>query len=150
MVPELVQGRFHARRLLADYNFSPIAKDATVDSLVSERAEKLKGLFGKVGDGVFIEPPLQVDYGCNISVGKQFYANFNCVMLDCSLITIGDRVMFGPNVSIYTAGHEVDIESRRRGEEFAHEVSIGDDCWIGGGVSFLILNPILLDFMGTR
>lgn len=83
-------------------------------------------------DEAYIEPPFIVDYGCNISVGKRFYANFNLTIVDCGIVTIGDRVMFGPNVSIYAATHETEVQSRRDNIEYAKPVVIGDDCWVGG------------------
>ena len=92
----------------------------------------LKEIMGHVGEGTFIEPPFQIDYGANVSLGKRFYANFNLTILDCSLVTIGNRVMFGPNVSIFAATHETEVESRRQDIEYGRPVTIGDDCWIGG------------------
>ncbi|KIV85176.1 hypothetical protein PV11_00906 [Exophiala sideris] len=94
--------------------------------------ESSSAVIGKVGDDVYLEPPLFLDYGCNIKLGDQIYANFNLTILDCSLVTIGNRVMFGPNVSIYAATHETDVQSRRDNIEYARPVTIGDDCWIGG------------------
>lgn len=78
-----------------------------------------------------------VDYGCNISFGDRFYANFNLTILDCGLVTIGDRVMCGPHVSIFAATHETEVQSRRDNIEYAKPVIIGDDCWIGGHVIIL-------------
>lgn len=89
------------------------------------------------GDEIFIEPPFYFDYGCNIKLGERVYANFNLCILDCGLVTVGDRVMFGPNVSIYAATHETDVQSRRDNIEYAKPVVIGDDCWIGGHVVIL-------------
>lgn len=98
----------------------------------------LKEIVGAVSDDeVFIEPPFYVDYGCNIRLGARFYANFNLTILDCGLVTIGDRVMFGPNVSIYAATHETDVQSRRDNIEYAKPVVVGDDCWVGGNVVIL-------------
>jgi len=89
------------------------------------------------GDDAFIEPPFSIDYGANIRIGARFYANFNLTILDCGLVTIGDRVMMGPNVSIFAATHETEVQSRRDNIEFARPVVIGDDCWIGGHVVIL-------------
>lgn len=75
MAPELVNGRFRARRLMSKYN-THFPDDATVESLFVERRELLKQMFGKVGKDAYIEPPLNIDYGCNISVGDSFYSNF--------------------------------------------------------------------------
>ncbi|THY86866.1 hypothetical protein D6C92_08294 [Aureobasidium pullulans] len=135
-VPELLTGRFRARKLASQYN-APIPEEMTEDELMSKRAEILKKFFGSLGKNSCIEPPLNVDYGCNILVGDDFYSNFGLTILDCCLVEIGDRVMFGPNVSILSATHQTDVQSRRDGVEFALPVFIGDDCWIGGNVSIL-------------
>ncbi|KAK2616222.1 hypothetical protein QQS21_000854 [Conoideocrella luteorostrata] len=136
LVKELVDGRFRARRIMHKYN-SHFPDDATPDSLVADREGILKQLFGKVGTGAYIEPPLNIDYGCNISVGDNFYSNFNLVILDCGLVKIGDRVMFGPFVSIFAATHETGVQSRRDGVEYASSVEIGNDCWIGGNTTIM-------------
>lgn len=136
LAPELVQGRFRARRLMHKYN-NTFPDDATPDSLVADRRVLLKQMMGSIGDDAFIEPPVNIDYGCNISIGKSFYSNFNLVILDCGLVTIGDRVMFGPFVSIFAATHEVGVQSRRDGVEYARPVTIKDDCWIGGNVTIM-------------
>ncbi|KAK0386446.1 hypothetical protein NLU13_6282 [Sarocladium strictum] len=134
--PELVQGRFRARKLMHKYN-NTFPDDATPESLVADREALLKQIMGSVGENPFIEPPLNIDYGCNISIGKNFYSNFNLVILDCGLVTIGDRVLFGPYVSIFAATHETGVQSRRDGVEYARPVTIGDDCWIGGNVTIM-------------
>ncbi|KAM0809785.1 putative Maltose/galactoside acetyltransferase domain-containing protein [Seiridium cardinale] len=111
--------------------------DATPDSLQNDRLEMLRGIMGGVGNETFIEPPISIDYGCNIILGDNFYSNFNLVILDCGLVTIGNRVLFGPFVSIFAATHETEVQSRRDGIEYAKPVSIGDDCWIGGNVTIM-------------
>ncbi|RDW95120.1 hypothetical protein BP5796_00883 [Coleophoma crateriformis] len=136
LAPELVTARHRARRLAIKYN-TDFPDDAIPESLESDRAAKLQEMFGSVGKGVYIEPPFFIDYGCNISVGDGFYANFNMTILDCGFVTIGDRTMFGPNVSIYAATHETGVQSRRDGVEYAREVIIGNDCWIGGHVTIM-------------
>lgn len=83
----------------------------------------------------YIEPPFRCDYGSNIKVGKNFYANFNCVILDVAEVHIGDNVLLAPNVQLYTAGHPLDVKSRvEEGVEFGHPIHIGDNAWLGGGV----------------
>lgn len=72
------------------------------------------------------------DYGWNISMGHNFYANYNLVILDCAKVTFGDHCLLGPNVQIYTATHPLDAERRRDGTESAKPITIGDDCWLGG------------------
>ncbi|KAJ4362159.1 hypothetical protein N0V95_001507 [Ascochyta clinopodiicola] len=140
--PELEQARFKARAFA--HRFNTWFPDASTDPskgfqvLAAERLKLLQGIIGHLGDDeVFIEPPFNIDYGCNISLGKRFYANFNLTILDCSLVTIGDRCMFGPNVSIFAATHESEVQSRRENIEYGRPVVIGDDCWIGGNVVIL-------------
>ena len=91
----------------------------------------VKELLGK-SDGAFINPPFYCDYGKNIEVGKNFFANYNCTILDVGKVVIGDNCLFGPNVSIYTAGHPVHPASRNTLYEYGEDVSIGDNVWIGG------------------
>ncbi len=81
-----------------------------------------------------METPFYCDYGYNIEVGDNFYANFGCVILDVNRVTIGDNVLLAPNVQIYTAGHPVDPEKRLTGKEYGKPVFIGNNVWIGGGV----------------
>lgn len=99
--------------------------------------EILKNIFGKTGEGFFVEPGIKFDYGFNIEVGKNFFANYNLTILDSCKVTIGDNCMIAPNVSIYTATHPLDIKSRNSGYEFAKPVVIGDNVWIGGNVVIL-------------
>ena len=137
--PDLSKARFKARAWAHRYNsyFPPEDTNPDFESLAKERATMLKAILGKCSDDVFIEPPFAIDYGCNISLGARFYANFNLTILDCSIVTIGDRVMFGPNVSIFAATHETEVQSRREDIEYGKPVVIGNDCWIGGHVVIL-------------
>ncbi|CUN91729.1 sugar O-acetyltransferase [Clostridium disporicum] len=96
--------------------------------------EMIKNILGKTGEEVFIEQPFRCDYGKNIEVGNNFFANYNCVILDVAKVTIGENVMFAPNVSIYTAGHPIHPESRNSGYEYGIPVTIGDNVWVGGNV----------------
>ncbi|RTZ45659.1 sugar O-acetyltransferase [Candidimonas sp. SYP-B2681] len=96
------------------------------------RSEILIELFGAETDA-FIQPPFFCDYGANISLGKKVFINFNCVILDVAPVTIGDYVLFGPNVQVYTATHPISAAERRLGLEYGKSVSIGSDVWIGGG-----------------
>ncbi|OLQ92935.1 maltose acetyltransferase [Vibrio panuliri] len=87
------------------------------------------------GEDAFLEPPFRCDYGTNIKTGKNFYANFNCVVLDIAEVKIGDNVLFAPNVQLYTAGHPLDVKGRvEEGVEFGKPITIGDNVWLGGGV----------------
>lgn len=105
--------------------------DVDFEYLQAERTKQLQQVIGKVGKEVYLEPPLHLDYGCNVKIGDRVYANFNLTILDCSLVTIGDRTLFGPNVSILTATHETDVQSRVDNIEYAYPIVIGNDCWIG-------------------
>ena len=97
----------------------------------NETESILKNILGKAGDGVYIEQPFHCDYGKHIEVGKNFYANYNLVILDVAKVTIGDCVMCGPNVSIYTAGHPLHPEARNSLYEYGIAVTIGSNVWIG-------------------
>ena len=96
----------------------------------------IQALFNRTGKGTYIEAPLHVDYGFNITVGSNFYCNFGCVLLDCSTITIGDNVFLAPGVQILTATHPIDAVERRS-VEFALPVEIGNDVWIGANALIL-------------
>lgn len=103
-----------------------------------ERQELLKKIIGKMGENATIEQPFRCDYGKNIFVGDHFFANYNAVFLDCGKITIGNHVMFGPNVSLYAAGHPIHPTSRNSGYEYGLPITIGDNVWLGGSV---VVNP---------
>lgn len=96
-------------------------------------ARIVKELLGK-SEGAFINPPFYCDYGSHIEVGKNFFANYNCTILDVAKVTIGDNCLFAPNVSIYTAGHPVHPDTRNTMYEYGISVSIGDNVWVGGNV----------------
>ena len=100
--------------------------------------ELIKDILGKTGDNVFIEQPFHCDYGKNIEVGNNFFANYNCTILDVGKVIIGENVQFAPNVSIYTAGHPIHPESRNSGYEYGIGITIGDNVWLGGNV---VVNP---------
>ncbi len=93
----------------------------------------VKELLGK-SEKAFINPPFYCDYGTHIEVGKNFFANYNCTILDVAKVRVGDNCLLAPNVSIYTAGHPIHPVSRNSGYEFGKEVVIGDNVWIGGNV----------------
>lgn len=96
----------------------------------------VKELFGK-SEGAFLNPPFYCDYGSHIEVGKNFFANYNCTIIDVAKVTIGDNCQMAPNVAIYTAGHPVHPVSRNSMYEYGIEVSIGDNVWIGGNTVIL-------------
>lgn len=128
--PELVADRTRAREITEEYNRTAPADDGRRTALLEE-------LFGTVESGQ-VEPPFRCDYGYNIHVGTDFYANFDCVLLDVCPITIGRNCLLGPGVHIYTATHPRDPEERAQGLEYGAPVTVGDDVWIGGRA---VLNP---------
>jgi maltose O-acetyltransferase len=122
---ELSALRQRARGLLARFNHTgPEAFD--------ERRALLQQLFAAFGEGSVVTPTFQCDYGFNISVGRNAFFNFDCVLLDCNRIDIGDDVLFGPGVHVYTATHPLEAQARRAGVELARPVSIGAGVWLGG------------------
>ena len=95
--------------------------------------EVLGELLPHASDECLIRPPFYCDYGYSLFIGRGVFINFNCVMLDGAPIRIGDHVLIGPAVQIYTFTHPMDFEQRRRPVESCRPVTVGDDCWIGGG-----------------
>lgn len=127
----LSEERLDSRMKIYEFNHcSPLEKE--------KQQKLLREILGKTGNDISIEAPFHCDYGYNIEVGENFYANFNCVILDVGKVTIGNNVMFAPNVSIYTAGHPIHPDSRNSGYEYGIAVSIGDNVWVGGNV---VINP---------
>lgn len=120
----LMRMRIHARSLMQVYNQTAYDK--------AQREMLLKHILGKTGSNIDIQTPFYIDYGCHIEVGDNFYANFNCVFLDCNFIKMGNNVFLGPNVQIYTAHHPVIAAERIKGPELATCITIGDNVWIGG------------------
>ena len=97
----------------------------------------LRGLLGSHGKNFHVNQPFRCDYGCNIHIGENFFANFNLTILDEAEVRIGDNSFIGPNVSIFTACHPLDAASRDTGVEWAEPVTIGDSVWIGGNATIL-------------
>lgn len=127
---ELLAERERAKEMLFDYNrLRPSQKE--------ERLRLLTRLLGKAGENLIIEPPFACDYGYNIEVGDNFYANVNLVILDGAKVTIGDNVFLAPGVGIYTAGHPLDAVRRNQGLEYAYPIRIGNNVWVGAGVHIL-------------
>lgn len=127
---ELEKERERAKDLLFDFNH-------TRPSEGTKRSQIIKQLFYSVGENVWIEPPFSCDYGYNITVGDNFYANTNCTILDCAKVTIGNHVLLGPNVGLYTPNHAIDVNERNVGYEQSLPITIGDNVWIGGSVTIL-------------
>lgn len=128
---ELVRDRVNARRLTRLYN-------ETLETEFGVRTELLQELFGTVGKGAYVEPTFRCDYGYNIHVGDNFYANFDCVFLDVCEIRIGNNCFIAPGVHVYTATHPLNAKERTSGAEFGKPVVIGDNVWIGGRA---VINP---------
>ncbi|TNV20641.1 maltose O-acetyltransferase [Buttiauxella sp. B2] len=127
---QLRDDRIYARHLIHRFNHTAPDEKAV-------RAQLLGQLLGQSGDA-YIEPSFRCDYGYNIYLGKNFYANFDCVILDVCPVHIGDNCMLAPGVHIYTATHPLDAETRNSGVEFGKPVTIGNNVWIGGRA---IINP---------
>ncbi|MBI6923145.1 MULTISPECIES: sugar O-acetyltransferase [Pseudomonas] len=108
-----------------------------VELTAQARHALLAGHFGHAGEGVVLRAPFYCDYGYNISVGRNTFMNFNCVILDVLPVHIGEDCQIGPNVQIYTADHPLDPQLRRTGLESGRPVSIGNNVWIGGGAIIL-------------
>lgn len=136
---ELVQLREAAWKLVHTFNTSSPEEG-------EKRKRILRQLLGAMGKGSEIKQPFYCDYGSQISVGDGFFANYDCVILDCNKVNIGDGVLLGPKVQIYTATHPLYATSRQEGWEAAHPISIGDNVWIGGGA---IINPGIRIGTGT-
>ncbi|WP_324757993.1 sugar O-acetyltransferase [Haloarcula sp. GH36] len=129
--PELVAERERARELTRAYNRTDPGADG-------RRRELLDTLFGSIGESIVVEPPVRCDYGEQIHVGDDFFANFGCVFLDICRIEFGDRCLLGPGVQVYAATHSLDPAERAAGIEYGKPVTVGDDVWMGGQA---VLNP---------
>ena len=123
---ELAEDRRKAKKLLHQLN-------VTEYLMTDKAAGVLRELLPNAPKDLYIEPPFHCDYGYNIHCGNRVYFNVNCVVLDVMPVTIGSYVLFGPGVQIYTATHPIDAKIRRS-KALAKPVTIGSDCWIGGGV----------------
>lgn len=128
---ELREEFIRARKLTRLFN-------KTTEEEVDYRRKLLKELFGGIGENLYIEPTFKCDYGSNIYVGENFYANFDCIILDVCEVRIGNNCMMAPRVCIYTATHPIDPIERISGYEYGKPVNIGDNVWIGGSS---VINP---------
>lgn len=116
---------------LYDYN-------ATRPTEGDKRQKMLKEMFAEIGEGCYIEPPFHANWGGkHVHFGKKVYANFNLTMVDDTHIYVGDNVMFGPNVTVATAGHPILPELRKKEYQYNMPVKIGNNCWLGAGVIVL-------------
>ncbi|MDO4944933.1 MAG: sugar O-acetyltransferase [Ruminococcus sp.] len=126
----LAEERLECKKKIYEYNHLPPER-------WGERTDLIKNILGSTGENIHIEEPFRCDYGSNIEVGENFFANYNLTVLDVGKVTIGDNVQIAPNVSIYTAGHPVHPDSRNSGYEYGIDISIGDNVWIGGSTCIL-------------
>jgi len=127
---ELENDRLKAKDLCYEYN-------TIKPSNLREREQIICNLFSKTKGDFRIEQPFWCDYGYNIEIGQNFYANHNLVILDGNKVTFGDNVFIGPNCAFYTAGHPLDAETRNKGLEYAKPIKIGNNVWFGGNVIVL-------------
>ncbi|WP_235069604.1 sugar O-acetyltransferase [Turicibacter sp. TJ11] len=103
-----------------------------------KRAELLKEMFAEIGEGCYIEPPLHANWGGHhVHFGNYVYANFNLTLVDDTHIYVGNHVMFGPNVTLATAGHPIHPELRKKQAQFNAPITIGSNVWIGAGAIIL-------------
>ena len=128
--PQLIAERLEGKEKCRDYN------DLRPTD-VEGRTKLLHDILGKIEGDIAIEQPFNCDYGYNISTGKNFFANFNLVILDEAPVTFGDNVFIAPNCAFYTAGHPLDPVERNKGLEYARPITVGHNVWIGGNVCVL-------------
>ena len=126
----LAEERMENKKRIYRYNLLP-------PESVQEQDELIKEILGKTGENVHIEAPFHCDYGYNIEVGENFFANYNLTVLDVGKVRIGKNAQIAPNVSIYTAGHPIHPDSRNTGYEYGIEITIGDNVWLGGNVCIM-------------
>ena len=127
---ELLEERKLAKELCYDFNqLRPNEEEAQKDII--------RRLFGMTPENLTIIAPFWCDYGYNIEIGENFFANHNMVVLDCAKVKFGNNVFVAPNCGFYTAGHPIDAERRNQGLEYAYPITVGDNVWIGAGVQVM-------------
>ena len=127
---ELIRERQVAKDLCYQFNQLRPSDETNQQQILSQ-------LLGKKSDNCCILAPFWCDYGYNIEVGKNFFANHNTVILDGAKVTFGDNVFIAPNCGFYTAGHPIDADRRNQGLEYAYPITVGDNVWIGAGVQVM-------------
>lgn len=128
--PDLMREQLACLDRLYDFN-------QTRPSELELRTKLLRELLAEVGENCYVEPPLHANWGCHTHFGNNVYANFNLTLVDDTDIFVGDSVMFGPNVTLATAGHPVDPELRRKVAQFNLPIRIGNNVWIGANAVVL-------------
>lgn len=126
----LIEERTRAKDLCYDYN-------QLRPSNTTERKAIIEMLIGKTSNIFHLEQPFWCDYGYNIEIGENFFANHNCVILDGAKVSFGDNVFIAPNCGFYTAGHPLDVEQRNQGLEYSYPITVGNNVWFGGNVVVL-------------
>lgn len=127
---ELLAERVRAKDLCYDYNHLRPSDTEAQQAL-------MRRLLGRTKANFTIVAPFWCDYGYNIEVGENFFANHNLVVLDGAKVIFGDNVFIGPDCGFHTAGHPIDFERRNQGLEYAHPITVGDNVWIGAGVQVM-------------
>lgn len=127
---ELIEERLDCQTMCHKYN-------QLLPREMEKRQQLIRQILGDIGDGFQIESPFHCDFGYNIHIGKNFYANYNFVILDEAPVTIGDHVFIAPDCGLYTAGHPINATQRNEGLEYAKPITIGNHVWIGGGVKVM-------------
>lgn len=127
---ELLSERLACKMRCHEYNHLPPSETERLEAILVK-------LLGKTGKRFLIEQPFLCDYGYNIEIGENFYANVNCVILDGAKVKFGDNVFIAPNCGFYTAGHPFDVEQRNDGLEYARPITVGNNVWIGAHVCVL-------------
>ncbi len=126
--PEIMREQMVFLDRLGEYNATPHAQ-------MDRRQALLKEMFAEIGEGCYVETPFYANMGGHhVHFGENIYANFNLTLVDDTHIYVGDRTMFGPNVTIATAGHPIHPQLRSKGLQYNMPVRIGKDCWLGAGV----------------
>lgn len=123
--PNIKTELMRARVLVQKFNRLDVDK-------TEERNNVLKELLGEIGEGSDINPNFYCDFGTHIFIGKNFFCNYNCTILDIAEVKIGDNCLFAPNVSLYTAAHPIEIEGRLQNIGTGAPIEIGNGVWIGG------------------
>lgn len=127
---ELIDARVDAKELCYDFNHARPSEEAKRQGIIRQ-------LLGKTGKEFEITGPFYCDYGFNIQIGENFYANHNLVILDGAKVTFGDNVFVAPDCGFYTAGHPLDADRRNKGLEYAKPITVGNNVWFGGGVKVM-------------
>ncbi len=127
---DLLKERIYAKEMCYDFN-------GLRPSEMDKQKEIIKKLFGSTKENLCIVAPFWCDYGYNIHIGENFFANHNFVILDCAKVTFGDNVFIAPNCVFSTAGHPLDVEQRNKGLEYAYPITVEDNVWIGASVTVL-------------